>query len=154
MNPCPCGRGPAAGCRCTPHQVAAYESRISGPLLDRIDLHVEVAPLTWEALEGPAGEPSAAVARRVREARERQAARGGPANHALAGQELRAVAALDQEAQSLLRTAMTTYGLSARGHDRVLRVARTIADLGRETCVTARHVAEALTYRRCDRDTK
>ena len=154
MNPCPCGGASGAGrCRCTPLQARSYRARISGPLLDRIDLHVDMAPVSFEDIDGPVGEASADVASRVRRAREHgRAMRTGP-NHQLSGLELRRAAALQPEAQELVGQAMRGLGLSARAHDRLLRVARTIADLAGEGAVGAGHVAEALTYRRCDPDT-
>jgi len=153
MNPCPCGSSGGGACRCTPRQAAAYRSRISGPLLDRIDLHVEVPPLAWADLVGPRGEGSAAVATRVHRARARQMERGAGPNCFLAGESLRRCAELDDDGRSLLATAMNALHLSARGHDRIVRVARTIADLDGSAVVVGRHVAEALQFRRCGGDT-
>jgi magnesium chelatase family protein len=131
--------------------VQAYQRRISGPLLDRIDLHVEVPALPAADLDGPGGEPSAAVAARVAAARERQASRRleppAPTNAALTPAALRAVATPDVDGARLLRSAIERLGLSGRAHDRVLRVARTIADLHGRSAVGAGHVAEALQFR-------
>jgi magnesium chelatase family protein len=153
MNPCPCGGSGSGACGCTPRQAAAYRRRISGPLLDRIDLHVEVAPVPWCDLAGPRGEGSAVVRARVEAARARQAPRGG-ANAHLKGEPLRENAALDGEGQALLAAAMNAMNLSARSHDRTLRIARTIADLAGEARVRGPHVAEALQFRRCAADTE
>jgi magnesium chelatase family protein len=151
MNPCPCGfRGDARrGCRCTPKQIDAYQSRLSGPLLDRIDLHAPVAALPYAELAGPPGEPSAAIRGRVEVARQRQEGRSGPGrtNADLAGRELRSASALDAAGNALLARAMDSFGLTGRAHDRVLRVSRTLADLDGVEHVRHTHVAEALHYR-------
>jgi magnesium chelatase family protein len=153
MNPCPCGfRGDAVRiCRCSPARVRAYQGRASGPLLDRVDLQVDVSALPYADLAGPPGEPSAAVAGRVLEARERQAARmpctQALANAHLSGSALQEMAAPDADGKRLLEKAISRLGLTARGHDRVLRVARTIADLELSEGVRAPHVAEALQFR-------
>lgn len=153
MNPCPCGGqgDPGRACRCPPSAVLAYQRRISGPLLDRIDLHVEVPALPAADLDGPAGEASAAVAARVAAARERQAARaaatGALNNAALDAAVLREVARPDAEGMRLLRSATERLRLSGRAHARLLRVARTIADLEGTREVQVRHVAEALHFR-------
>jgi magnesium chelatase family protein len=150
MNPCPCGylgdaRRP---CRCTPGQVRAYRNRLSGPLLDRLDLCVGVPAVPYGEMAGPAGEPSAAIAERVRVARERQSARqDGLLNSDLQGAALRSVATPDGEGRRLVAAAMERLGLTGRGHDRLLRVARTIADTEGAPSVAARHVAEALQFR-------
>jgi magnesium chelatase family protein len=155
MNPCPCGHFGSAqrACTCVLPRIARYRTRISGPLLDRIDLHVEVAPVSFEDIDGPPGEASAAVAGRVRQARDRRRALRPASNQELSGLELRRVAAMTPQAQALLGQAMRGLGLSARAHDRLLRVARTIADLAGETAIGPPQLAEALTYRRCDPDT-
>jgi magnesium chelatase family protein len=153
MNPCPCGGLGTGACRCTPRQATTYRSRISGPLLDRIDLHVEVPPVAWSEMTGPSGESSEEVGRRVREARARQEARRQKPNALLAGEGLRRTCALEGEAAALLGLSMNRLGLSARGHDRVLRVARTIADLDGQVSIGAQHLAEALQFRRCEVDT-
>jgi magnesium chelatase family protein len=153
MNPCPCGfRGDGIRiCGCTPARVRAYQGRASGPLLDRIDLQVDVSTLPYGDLTGPAGEPTARVAGRVLEARARQqerSARGEVlANADLAGSRLHAAASPDLAGKRLLEQAISRFGLTARGHDRVLRVARTIADLEGSGPVDAPHVAEALQFR-------
>jgi magnesium chelatase family protein len=150
MNPCPCGYlgHYSSRCRCTPGQVAHYRARISGPLLDRIDLRVEVPALTpGELMDAPAGEDSVAVRARVTRARERQQARQGGPNAQLAGRSLEERARETPDARKLLRAAIERLGLSARAHHRVLRVARTIADLESAKQVDARHVGEALGYR-------
>jgi magnesium chelatase family protein len=152
MNPCPCGGGGV--CSCTPRRAAAYRGRISGPLLDRIDLHVEVPAVTWSEMTGPRGESSKGVSQRVREARARQEDRSPTPNALLAGETLRQACGLEKEGEALLGLSMRSLGLSARGHDRVLRVARTIADLDAKPSVLAEHVAEALQFRRCEPDTK
>ncbi len=148
MNPCPCGHAGVAGraCACPPRRVQAYAGRVSGPLLDRIDLHVRVRPLAFDDMEGPPGEPSAAVAARVGRARESQRSRG-VLNASLAGEALRAAIALDDAGRSLVRRAVDRLGLSARSYERVLRVARTVADLEAKRAVAASHVAEALQFR-------
>jgi magnesium chelatase family protein len=150
MNPCPCGwLGSARACRCTPDQVARYQGKLSGPLLDRIDLHVEVAALAPEALlAAPGGEPTAAVRARCAQARERALARQGQANQALQGEEIDAHAQLDAAALQFLRVAAARLGWSARATHRVLKVARTIADLAGAQAIGAGHVAEAVQYRR------
>jgi magnesium chelatase family protein len=153
MNPCPCGGlgDPRRGCACSRGRVGSYQGRVSGPLLDRIDLHVDVPALPYADMAGPPGEASSAVARRVREARARQRARasltGVLTNADLAGSALLGVARPDPDGRALLERAMDRLGLTGRAYDRLLRVARTIADLeGREE-VAARHVAEALQFR-------
>jgi len=150
MNPCPCGyRGhPTRACKCGPDKVAHYLSRISGPLLDRVDLHVTVPALRAREIDdASAGEASVQVRERVAAARDRQVARQGVPNARLCGAALRQHAALEPRARSILREAMTRKSLSARAHQRILRVARTIADLDHAAVVAHGHVAEALLFR-------
>ena len=151
MNPCPCGyAGDARGsCRCSARQIERYQGRLSGPLLDRIDLFVGVPRLTRDELRGgePA-EPSEAVRARVARARETQIERQGSPNSTLSGRTLRAVCALRGDSEALFSRAIDRMGLSGRGHDRVLRVARTVADLSGEAEIAVEHLAEALNYRR------
>ncbi|MEJ8835450.1 YifB family Mg chelatase-like AAA ATPase [Ramlibacter sp. AN1133] len=150
MNPCPCGwLGSARACRCSPEQVARYQGRLSGPLLDRIDLHVEVPALaSGELLDAPAGEASAPVRSRCVAARERALRRQGKANHALQGAEIDEHAGLARKASEFLRNASARLAWSARSTHRVLKVARTIADLAASGGVELVHVAEAVQYRR------
>jgi magnesium chelatase family protein len=153
MNPCPCGHHGGGGrrCRCTAHELVAYRRRISGPLLDRVDLHVDV-PAVAPGLLGAAGATtSAAVRERVVRARAAQAARGVRCNARLRGGALRRHCGLDDAGRRLLHAAIERLGLSARAHDKVLRVARTIADLEGEDALRAEHVAEAIQYRALDR---
>jgi magnesium chelatase family protein len=154
MNPCPCGHlgDPASNCRCTPDRIAAYRSRISGPLLDRIDLHVEVPRVsTTDIARAEPAEPSAAVAARVAVARARQLERQGRANARLEGSSVARLVRADAAALTLLASAMQRLALSARAYHRVLRVARTIADLAGSATVGTEHVAEAITLRQLDR---
>jgi magnesium chelatase family protein len=151
MNPCPCGHLGSAlkACRCSPDMVARYQGRISGPLLDRIDLQIEVPAVAPEALAAaPDGEPTAVIARRVAAARERAVARQGVPNAALAGDALDAHCALDASATKFLHAAAARLGWSARGFHRVLRVARTIADLAPREAIAVTDLAEAIQYRR------
>ncbi|GAB6933504.1 YifB family Mg chelatase-like AAA ATPase [Calditerricola satsumensis] len=157
MNPCPCGYfGSDAACHCTPGQVQRYRGRLSGPLLDRIDLHVNVPRQTYREWAAEAKcEPSAAIAARVRQAWAMQAERfrgtGVTCNAEMTPALLRRHCVLRREAASLLRRAFDALGLSARAHDRILKVARTIADLAGSETVEAEHVAEAIQYRMLDR---
>jgi len=154
MNPCPCGflgafAATGRDCRCTPDAVARYQGRLSGPLLDRIDLQVEVPAVKADELLGqPDGESSAAVAARVAEARERQRLRQGKANAELEAGELAQHAVLEAAADQLLRTAAQRLGWSGRSLHRALKVARTVADLAGSERIASQHVAEALQYRR------
>ncbi len=151
MNPCPCGFAGSRqrSCRCTPEQVARYQGRLSGPLLDRIDLHVEVLALpAEELLHAPPGEPSQRVRERVIAARQQAVARQGCTNHQLQGALLERAAPLDEAAARFLQTAAARLGWSARGTHRALKVARTIADLAGSAEVAVAHVAEAVQYRR------
>jgi len=154
MNPCPCGYlgDGTSRCRCTPDQVARYRSRLSGPLLDRIDLHVEVPSLPADVLHrGAAGESSGNVKIRVLAARERQQARQGYLNESLTPSQVGKHAALTSEDADMLEHAMRRMRLSARAYHRVLRVARTIADLEGSANIASAHLHEALTYRVLDR---
>ncbi len=156
MNPCPCGYlGDEQGrCRCTPDQIHRYRGRISGPLLDRIDMHVEVARLSPAELRGapPAGvESSAEVRRRVTAARALQLQRAGCPNARLSGRDLERHCALSVEGERLLEQAVARLGLSVRAYHRILRVARTIADLEGCDAVGIPHLSEAIGYRRLDR---
>ncbi|MEM1117496.1 MAG: ATP-binding protein, partial [Bacteroidota bacterium] len=159
---CPCGHAgdPTRACVCAGGQVQRYLAKVSGPLLDRIDLHVEVTPVPFEDLSRRQdAEPSTAVRARVVEARDRQAARfasdgganGRYCNSQLTAPEVRRWCRLDAAGQGLLKSALTRLGLSARAHDRILKVARTIADLAGAEAVEAAHVAEAIQYRSLDR---
>ena len=152
MNPCPCGAlgDPGGACRCTAEQVARYRARISGPLLDRIDLHVEVPRVRGDDDPGPA-ESSAAVRERVATARAAQIARAGKPNQRLSVGELRRDCVPAPGGRRLLSRAMERLHLSARARDRVLRVARTIADLARSDGIEDEHVGEAIGFRTLDR---
>lgn len=151
MNPCPCGYlGHANGkCRCTPDQVARYRGKISGPLLDRIDLQIEVPALPEADLTRQAGgEPSAAIQIRVEAAYRRQLVRQGKPNAQLGTLEIDGYCQPDAAGEDLLKQAINRLNLSARGYHRVLKVARTIADLGGCDAIGSGHIAEAIQYRR------
>ena len=151
MNPCPCGYlGHLSGkCRCTPDQIARYRGRISGPLLDRIDLQIEVPSIPADALRNSAdGEASAVVQARAERARTVQIARQGKPNALLTPREIDRYCQPDAAGDALLRQAIARLNLSARAYHRVLKVARTIADLAQADALAASHVAEAIAYRR------
>jgi magnesium chelatase family protein len=154
MNPCPCGFAgdPVHECRCTPQQIAKYRGRLSGPLLDRLDLTVDVPAVPPDVLGGgESGEPSAGVRGRVVDARARQhertGAQGVRTNAALTAQMMASHCRLDSSALRILAGAVQRLGLSARGYDRVRKVARTIADLAGSQNIEAGHIAEALQFR-------
>ncbi|MFT9077797.1 YifB family Mg chelatase-like AAA ATPase [Ethanoligenens sp.] len=157
MNPCPCGYfgHPTRPCTCSRGAVAKYLSRISGPLLDRLDLHVEVPPVSFEKLHGETGEPSANIRQRVNQARsiqqKRYAGSGVSCNAHLTTPMVREHCALDGQSASLLRAAYENMGLSARAYDRILKVSRTIADLDGSDTIGTAHIAEAVQYRSLDR---
>src|SRR6202789_2321295 len=171
MNPCPCGyfNDKSRECMCTPPMIQRYISKISGPLLDRIDIHIEVPAGQYRELRGgAAAEGSEQIRDRVLAARERQHARFGQAGERTKGsakgasrqifansqmntQQIRAYCELSSDAERLLERAMQQQGLSARAHDRILKVARTIADLGGEKDIAVKHIAEAIQYRTLDR---
>jgi magnesium chelatase family protein len=157
MNPCPCGYlGDANGrCRCTVDQVRSYRARISGPLLDRIDLHIEVPAVPNSELLSPGNsndvESSSQVRERVQLARDRQEQRSGVANFRLGTKQIEQVCALDADNRKLLELAMNRLSLSARAAHRILKVARTIADLEGEERIGSAHLSEAIQYRCLDR---
>ena len=152
MNPCACGFHGQTGvrrCRCSPDQVARYQARLSGPLLDRIDMMVEVPALPPELLAAaPDGDDSRTVAARVRTARQRQLERQGCANARLSPPQLDVYAGADAGAQALLERSIAALGWSARAQHRLLRVARSIADLAAAPGIERAHVAEAIQLRR------
>ena len=159
MNPCPCGyfTDPKRQCKCSPHTIERYLSRISGPLIDRIDIHIEVPPVPWRQLRGDAdGQDSAAMRTQVLAARAVQRERFGgdgatTTNATMSSRQIREFCKLDGPCESLLKQAMTELGLSARAHDKVLRIARTIADIEGAPAIESHHLAEAIQYRRLDR---
>jgi magnesium chelatase family protein len=158
LNPCPCGffNDGRHECSCTPPQIARYLAKISGPLLDRIDLQVEVPALTPDEIATTAaGEPSSAIRARVEAARAIQRERfrrsSTRSNGEMTARQLRRFCELDTASRRLLETALSRLGLSARAYDRVLKVARTIADLAGREILEAGHIAEAVQYRALDR---
>jgi magnesium chelatase family protein len=153
MNPCPCGHhgGGTRRCRCTAHELVAYRRKISGPLVDRIDVHVDVPAVAPALLGTSGGEPTSVVRERVVRARAAQLDRSGRPNARLRGAALRRFCGPDDGGKRLLAAAVERLGLSARGHDKVLRIARTIADLAASDAVRAEHVGEAIQYRALDR---
>ena len=160
MNPCPCGyyTHPTKACVCSPGQVQKYLNRISGPLLDRIDLQIEVIPVPFEKMADlQPGEPSAVIRERVIRARQIQEQRyaGMPSVHCNAQMNsklLRQFAQPDERGLQLLKNAMHRLNLSARAYDRILKVARTIADLEGSEQIQSHHLAEAIGYRNLDRE--
>jgi len=154
MNPCPCGYlGHSSNkCRCTPDLIARYQGKISGPLLDRIDMQIQVGALAHDDLQQASGESSSQVARRVTHAAASQLERQGKPNNQLAGLEIEQQCKPDAPGEQLLRNAMTRLNWSARSYHRVLKVARTIADLADEATISQQHVAEAIQYRRALRE--
>ena len=159
MNPCPCGffGDPTRECHCSPPQIQRYVSKISGPLLDRIDIHIEVPAVKYKELRGePAIESSAVVRERVLRAREIQGQRFKGekqlyANAQMPTKLIRKHCVISAEGEQLLENAIMRLGLSARAHDRILKVSRTIADLEGETDIQPRHLSEAIQYRTLDR---
>jgi magnesium chelatase family protein len=171
MNPCPCGyfNDKSRECMCTPPMIQRYVSKVSGPLLDRIDIHIEVPAVQYKELRGGnAAEGSAEIRERVLKARKIQhsrfteagdrtrgsakaASRQVYANAQMGTQQIRMHCELSSEAERLLERAMQQQGLSARAHDRILKVARTIADLEASAEIVVKHIAEAIQYRTLDR---
>jgi len=161
MNPCPCGYFGSSQreCKCSPIQIQRYVGKISGPLLDRIDIHIDVPAVKFKELRGKGvaqGESSENIRQRVINAREIQLKRlngdGVFSNSAMSPAQIRRFCALDAESESLLERAMLRQGLSARAHDRILKVARTIADLEASENIQPTHISEAINYRSLDRD--
>ncbi len=159
MNPCPCGfyGDPKRECRCSPSMIQRYRNKISGPLLDRIDIHVEVPAVKYKEMAGDTtGEPSDAIRARVEDARTTQRKRfagrdGLNCNARMAPKDIKEHCVLDEESQELLKMAMTELNLSARAYDRILKVSRTIADLDRQQNIQSQHISEAIQYRSLDR---
>jgi endonuclease YncB( thermonuclease family) len=158
MNPCPCGyRGdPRRQCHCNPMQIERYTGRISGPLLDRLDIHIEVPPVPFRELSDQStGTTSATMKENVITAREIQQRRFGKSSLRLNGRmtpsQIRKFCKLESDAESLLKSAMEEMGLSARAHDKILRIGRTIADLDQSDKITSNHLSEAINYRTLDR---
>lgn len=155
MNPCPCGylSHPNGRCHCTPDQIQRYRSRISGPLLDRIDMHIEVPPVPLKEIQATMTqeENSETVRKRVMRAYQRQLQRSNHVNSQMTTQDIKQFCQLDKSASQLLEQAVTNLGLSARSHNRILKVARTIADLKNEKNISMHHISEAIGYRRLDR---
>jgi magnesium chelatase family protein len=158
MNPCPCGYSGSDSkrCRCTPGQIERYHSKISGPLVDRIDIHCDVSPVPFQQLRsGSEGMSSDEIRRHVVSARRIQAQRFGEknmtTNAVMTHKEVQTFCRMDESCQQLLKHAMMEFGLSARAHDKVCKVARTIADLERTESIRPEHVSEAVSYRRLDR---
>ena len=160
MNPCPCGyyNHPTRPCVCSPGQVQRYLNKISGPLLDRIDIQCEIIPVPFEKMsERSPGESSAAIRERVIRARQLQAERfaqtpGVYCNAQMTSRQLQQYAQPDAAGLQLLKNAMLRLNLSARAYDRILKVARTIADLEGSASVLPAHLAEAISYRNLDRE--
>ncbi len=159
MNPCPCGffTHPSKECRCTPHRIEQYRSKISGPLLDRIDIHIEVPPVDYKQLaDDPQGESSADIKKRVDKARKIQQKRFKKsrifANAYMSHTQLKKYSKLDEQSKNLLKMAIDELGLSARAYDKILKVARTIADLAQEENINSEHISEAIQYRSLDRN--
>ena len=154
MNPCPCGfyGDRTRECRCSPHMITKYRNRISGPLLDRIDIHVEVPAVKYKEMAGEAtGETSEQVRERVEKARLVQLRRFKHSNARMTPRQIKEHCRLDEESQELLKMAMTELNLSARAYDRILKVSRTIADLDDAPTIQAQHISEAIQYRSLDR---
>ncbi len=159
MNPCPCGNygNPKAECTCTPSAVQKYSSKISGPLLDRIDIHIQVPAVDYQELSSKVvGESSEAVRERVISARDIQTARFKNLKHIfknadMASKELRKYCKLNEQSQAILEMAMKNMGFSARAHDRIIKVSRTIADLDKSEEILPIHITEAIQYRSLDR---
>ena len=160
MNPCPCGYfGSSRECKCSPMQIQRYVSKISGPLMDRIDIHIDVPAVKFNELRGkgiPAGDSSETIRERVIRAREIQLGRfngdGIFSNSAMSSKHIREHCALDADSEALLEKAMHRQGLSARAHDRILKVSRTIADLSGSQNIGPQHISEAINYRSLDRN--
>jgi len=160
LNPCPCGYfgDPNHNCSCSSSQIQKYIAKISGPLLDRIDIHIEVPAVKFKDLSSIAdGEPSEEIRKRVNKARqiqiERFADKEGVFNNARMETRLaREICVIDEQSISLLKTAITRLGLSARAYDRILKVSRTIADLEESENILVQHISEAIGYRNLDRN--
>jgi magnesium chelatase family protein len=159
MNPCPCGffGDPKRECRCSPNMITRYRNKISGPLLDRIDIHIEVPAVKYREMAGAAtGEPSSEVRARVEKARQTQRERfpkrdRAACNARMAPRDIKQHCVLDDDCQELLKMAMTELNLSARAYDRILKVSRTIADLDTSQNIQSHHISEAIQYRSLDR---
>ena len=156
---CPCGffTHPTKACRCSPHRVEQYRSKISGPLLDRLDIHIEVPPINYKELsESPSSETSADIRKRVEKARKTQQKRLRKdkvfANAHMSHRQIRKYCELDKESRNMLKIAIDELGLSARAYDKILKVARTIADLDEKINISSEHIAEAIQYRSLDRN--
>jgi magnesium chelatase family protein len=160
MNPCPCGyfSDPERACSCSSNQISNYRSRISGPLLDRIDIHVEVPAVNFKEISsGRSGEPSTKIRERVIQARKVQLDRFSSEKDAfcnahMQSKQIRKYCHIDDAGQELLKKAMSQLGLSARAYDRILKVSRTIADIEGDESIQSSHLAEAIQYRSLDRE--
>ncbi len=158
MNPCPCGYFGSGSrrCKCTPNQVERYLSKISGPLMDRIDIHIEVGPMSFTKLHSKSGQPdSASISQDIADARALQDRRFGNGkiitNSMMNHKQVEQFCGLDPSSEMMLKHAMTEFGLSARAHDKICKVARTIADLAGDENIQSEHIAEAISYRKLDR---